>query len=632
MNYRRRVDQFTSCKGVFQGGGVKGLAYVGAYKAAVEAGVNFTEVCGTSAGSIFAAFIAAGATPEQLQNIVDRMDVDALFHIPWYSKIKMRDIPIGVGISIKRHGYVLDTKKLENLLNSELGDILGIGGIITFRHLRKPLTVITSDLQHHTYKEFSYRKTPNMSVAHAVVCSSAFTFFFKVQDQRYTDGGIVSNLPTFAVRSDGHFDKILAFNLLSKDSTSINENSFCDILTNVMTTITNANVDVQSSLVPKCYVVPIDVKEYSALDFKILKDKNRLKELIDKGESSTKAFLKEKRLPTNKQSQITDMLKKSVEMRTQISLISLNEQQDIKKIYVISHNTIWARELFPLLVGWHQQSIRVEIFCQTVQGAKKQEEDARRRMLRHFGCIVNEVNGQLPFIGYVVKRKNDYWEAIISDNNSTKGKYYHHELDKPLITFALRGIKKITQHLGVNVLQPILPLNMPLQLQAVAESTIIQNIQNEPIYHNAILTYETVNLTDVIFLTQYVLNYKYINIDLIYHLYEDAGLEPFSAATFIIDNKYSLVGPPVLEEWNGKLYVIEGNTRCFYSRRNGLQTIKAIIARNVTTQLPSRAEYKFEEIIITDSPMGFEKRYRRAQTQYFRHVEYRLRPYSSYLV
>ena len=626
MNYRRRVDQFTSCKGVFQGGGVKGLAYVGAYKAAVEAGVNFTEVCGTSAGSIFAAFIAAGATPEQLQNIVDRMDVDALFHIPWYSKGWLKYL---VGASC---GHIINPTNLEKILNTELCAILGIEGIVTFRHLRKPLTVITSDLCLHTYKVFSLEKTPNVSVAHAVVCSSAFTFFFKIQDKCYTDGGIVSNLPAFAIRSKGHFDKILAFNLLSKKTEKINPFCSISIIKNIVTTITNANVDVQSSLVPKCYIVPIDVKEYSALEFKILKDKNRLKELIDKGENSAKAFFTEKRLPANEQSQIIDTLKKSVEMRTQISLISLNEQQDIKEIYVISHYTIWARELFPLLVGWHQQNIRVEIFCQTVQGTKKQGEDARRRMLRHFGCIINEVSGQLPFTGYVVKRKNDYWEAIISDKNSDKGKYYHHKLDKTLITFTLKGIRTTAQHLGMNVLQPILPLNMPLQLQAVAESTIIQNIQNEPIYHNAILTYETVNLTDVIFLTQYVLNYKYINIDLIYHLYEDAGLEPFSAATFIIDNKYSLVGPPVLEEWNGKLYVIEGNTRCFYSRRNGLQSIKAIVARNVTTQLPSRDEYKFEEIIITDSPMGFEKRYRRAQDQNFRHIEYNLRPYPSYLV
>ena len=67
---KRRVDQFSSCKGVFQGGGAKGLAYLGAYKAAKEAGVNFTEVCGTSVGSLFAAFIAAGATPQQMQDIV----------------------------------------------------------------------------------------------------------------------------------------------------------------------------------------------------------------------------------------------------------------------------------------------------------------------------------------------------------------------------------------------------------------------------------------------------------------------------------------------------------------------------------------------------------------------------------
>ena len=95
--------------------------------------------------------------------------------------------------------------------------------LLSFYHLKKPLTIIASDLCRHTYKEFSNAKTPEMSVAHAVVCSSAFTFFFKLQDNKYTDGGIVSNMPAFALKTSNHFDKILAFNLLSKEVESVND-------------------------------------------------------------------------------------------------------------------------------------------------------------------------------------------------------------------------------------------------------------------------------------------------------------------------------------------------------------------------------------------------------------------------
>lgn len=220
----RRVDQFSSCKAVFQGGGAKGLAYLGAYKAAMEAGVNFTEVCGTSVGSLFAAFIAAGATPQKMQDIVDRMDVEKLFKIPLWKKL------IPKKGSLLKSPFYVDPKALEEFIETELRNLLSLNSKVEFRDLPKPLTIIASDLRNHTYKVFSREKTAKESVSHAVVCSSAFTFFIKVQDEQYTDGGLVSNLPAFAVKSKSHFDKILAFSLKSEPVKRVNPDQFKDVL------------------------------------------------------------------------------------------------------------------------------------------------------------------------------------------------------------------------------------------------------------------------------------------------------------------------------------------------------------------------------------------------------------------
>lgn len=57
----------TAVIGIFKGGGAKGSLYVGALQAARERGLTFAQVAGTSAGAITAAFVAAGATPEQLR-------------------------------------------------------------------------------------------------------------------------------------------------------------------------------------------------------------------------------------------------------------------------------------------------------------------------------------------------------------------------------------------------------------------------------------------------------------------------------------------------------------------------------------------------------------------------------------
>ena len=65
---------FHSCLGVFQGGGCRAAALVGAYDKAIQWGVQFTEFAGTSAGSIVAVLAGAGATPTQITSFVRQLD------------------------------------------------------------------------------------------------------------------------------------------------------------------------------------------------------------------------------------------------------------------------------------------------------------------------------------------------------------------------------------------------------------------------------------------------------------------------------------------------------------------------------------------------------------------------------
>jgi len=59
---------------VLEGGGVKGLGLVGAVLRLMRAGYTFPRVAGTSAGSIMAAFVAAGMNADQLADVMDRLD------------------------------------------------------------------------------------------------------------------------------------------------------------------------------------------------------------------------------------------------------------------------------------------------------------------------------------------------------------------------------------------------------------------------------------------------------------------------------------------------------------------------------------------------------------------------------
>src|SRR3954447_21500018 len=72
-----KTSFFKSCLGVFQGGGCRAAAFVGAYEEAIKSGVSFTEVAGTSAGAIVASLIGAGASPDDLKDAISRLDFNS---------------------------------------------------------------------------------------------------------------------------------------------------------------------------------------------------------------------------------------------------------------------------------------------------------------------------------------------------------------------------------------------------------------------------------------------------------------------------------------------------------------------------------------------------------------------------
>ena len=55
---------------VLSGGGIRGIAHLGILKALTNAGIRFSQISGTSAGSIAGAFYAAGIDPEKALEII----------------------------------------------------------------------------------------------------------------------------------------------------------------------------------------------------------------------------------------------------------------------------------------------------------------------------------------------------------------------------------------------------------------------------------------------------------------------------------------------------------------------------------------------------------------------------------
>ena len=72
--------------GVFEGGGIRGIALAGAAGAAMDAGYAFRRSAGTSAGAMVASLVAAGYDGDALREAVCKADWPALLDpMPWTS-------------------------------------------------------------------------------------------------------------------------------------------------------------------------------------------------------------------------------------------------------------------------------------------------------------------------------------------------------------------------------------------------------------------------------------------------------------------------------------------------------------------------------------------------------------------
>lgn len=155
--------------GVFQGGGAKSIANVGALQAFRRRGLWFGSVAGSSAGAITASLIAADISVEDLATVIPEA-LDTL------------DTPVAgrLGLAVLgRATAVYQSDGLRTWLNTRLAQEIEAPANrpVTFRQLHQSskieLYVLAVDLATKLPVVFSRRTTPDVEVAAAVVASCA---------------------------------------------------------------------------------------------------------------------------------------------------------------------------------------------------------------------------------------------------------------------------------------------------------------------------------------------------------------------------------------------------------------------------------------------------------------------------
>jgi NTE family protein len=185
---------------VFEGGGVKGIAYVGALEVLEQKGIlsQITRVGGTSAGAINGVLLGLGYSLKETRDILWSLDFNKFMDDSW--------------------GVVRDTDRLVNQFGWYKGDYFRdwIGRVIkektgnsesTFADIEalkadrsfKSMYFMGTNLSTSFSEVFSHEKTPGHCLADAVRISMSIPLFFaakrSLRGDVYVDGGVLDNYP-----------------------------------------------------------------------------------------------------------------------------------------------------------------------------------------------------------------------------------------------------------------------------------------------------------------------------------------------------------------------------------------------------------------------------------------------------
>lgn len=175
---------------IMKGGGIKGLAYIGALDV-LQDEYDFSWFVGTSAGAITAILLAAGYSVEELQEILEEKNFSDFFDANWYQQLLNLITKKGLHPAKAFTDWldILLSKKLNQLSRVTLGDIEKKTGnrvtVYASQERKKALTFDSVD-------------TPNESAAFAARCSMSIPFYFtpeKDQGVSAFDGGLQNNFP-----------------------------------------------------------------------------------------------------------------------------------------------------------------------------------------------------------------------------------------------------------------------------------------------------------------------------------------------------------------------------------------------------------------------------------------------------
>ena len=166
---------------VLGGGGIKGLAHVGAWQAIEEAGVQVSGIVGTSIGGLVGACIAVGMGWKEL--------------VPLAFALRKEHI-----VRINRRAVLINGIRQESLFLGEplrryIEDVLPVK---TWEELRLPLQMNAVNLETGQTEWFGTGADTSVPLVDAIYATTALPVFYppaRIGEKVYVDGGAEHSLP-----------------------------------------------------------------------------------------------------------------------------------------------------------------------------------------------------------------------------------------------------------------------------------------------------------------------------------------------------------------------------------------------------------------------------------------------------
>lgn len=615
---------FQTCLGVFQGGGCRAAAFAGAYAEARRWGVTFSEVAGTSAGSIVAALVAARATPEQILDLVTKLDYKKFLHkreasLAFRPRIVgtfLRVVPLRA-LHVWMDKGMYSSVEIERWVEDALRDLLKQRSPVLFSDLPLPLHVVASDIRRRQVKVWSAEETPDDSVARAVRASCSIPLFFQPVGD-HVDGGLLSNLPTFVFGLNRASNvplasKVLAFSLedSERQQSAVGTSDFFNQLAE---TLVDGSRELQLRVKPGTGLVRIRTEGVRSTDFQTMTTEHTAA-LVESGRAATEAFFREE--PYHVRSEVNE---DSLLRRDEVWTIAMeNIHRPVTRIVICSQKLDWAFSIFPALAYWRSQGCSVAAIVPR-NGADQERGGRQKRVLRNLGVELIELEGgpQFSALLFLEREIEDSRAVVVSDDfDGEYGVRYRGSVHASAIRALLL---QISQVMGERIPEEA---RVP-HLEAMRDDELVSMMRSVTHYASAAVKVEirSVDLSDVWCLARTVPEFKFRQTECLEQLYAAAELELFHPARLVmLDGRGSPVLPPVLENSGGRLCTILGASRLTYCRDRGIARVKALVVEGVTQPLPAKNPVRLERVRIVARGMSREQRYDDFLPELFRPIE-----------